>query len=234
MAGMNGKAEILGYSIGIGELNAVQLIEKAGRTCYQSQSKIKGDLAEKFVRMIIKRGHESVLEHSLVTVRFSGCSRVFTHQLVRHRLMAVSQESQRYVDEAGFFDKDYYVIPLGVREAGEETVLWYLEKMRQLDNYYKELQQILIKAKRDGKIKNGGSINEDARFLLPNAVCSEIVVSCNFREWRHIFKLRCNKQAQWEIREVLLDLLKKFQKLFSPVFEDFFINEEKKCVELIK
>lgn len=232
MPGKEGRAEILGYNMGIGGENSLQLIEKAGRVAYRSQEKISDDSAEKFVAMLRNAGHESVLEHSWVMVRFTGCSRTFTHQLVRHRLMSITQESQRYVDEAGFFAKDYFVIPLRVKEAGGEAIAWYLDKMRQIDGWYKELQEILKKAKKEGKIKTQGLVNEDARFLLPNAVCSEIVVSCNFREWRHIFKLRCDRFAQWEIRKVMLNLLKQFKKIFPVIFDDFIINKGGEYIEL--
>lgn len=229
MAGMKGKAEIIGYGIGIAGENPIQLIEKAGRTCYKSYDKITDDSAAKFVGMLRKLGHESVIEHSWVAVRFIGCSRAFTHQLVRHRLMAISQESQRYCDESGFFQNDYFVIPPSLEEAG--LVDWYCGKLKQIDGWYRELQEMLKEAIKAGKTK--GKVNEDARFLLPNAVCSEIVISCNFREWRHIFKMRTDIRAQWEIRYATIDLLREFQKLFPVVFDDFHIAEDGKSAKKI-
>jgi len=228
--GMNGKAEILGYSTGITGAGPIQLIEQAGRTCYKSQGKITNDSAAKFVLMLRKLGHESVIEHSWVAVRFTGCSRAATHQLVRHRLMAISQESQRYCDESGFFFNNYYVVPPSIIEAG--LLDWYRERLKQIDGWYKELQEKLKEAIKAGKTK--GKVNEDARFLLPNAVCSEIVISCNFREWRHIFKMRTDIHAQWEIRYVMVDTLKQFQKLFPVVFDDFKIAEDGKSAALTK
>ena len=193
MSGKKGEAKILGYSIGINGENQIQLIETAGRTCYKSHDKITDDSAVRFVKKLRDIGHESVIEHSWVAVRFTGCSRAFTHQLVRHRLMAISQESQRYCDE-------------------------------QIDDWYQELQVKLKEAIKAGKTR--GKVNEDARFILPNAVCSEIVISCNFREWRHIFKMRTDIYAQWEIRYVMVDLLRQFQKLFPVVFDDFEISDD--------
>lgn len=230
MPGRIGKAEILGYSIGALGETPLQLIEQAGRTCYKSFEKITDDSAGRFVEMLRRSGHESVLEHSWAGVRFTGCSRAFTHQLVRHRLMAISQESQRYCDESGFFENDYYVIPPSIESAG--LTEWYLEKLRLINQWYKELQEGLKEAIKSGKVK--GKVNEDARFLLPNAVCSEIVISCNFREWRHIFKMRTDLHAQWEIRSVIIDLLKKFQQKFPVVFDDFIISEDGQSAKLVE
>lgn len=228
-AGRKGEAEILGYSIGVSGATPIQLIETAGRTCYKSHEKITNDSAEKFVKMLRDIGHESVIEHSSATVRFTGCSRAFTHQIVRHRLAAFSQESQRYCDEAGFFQNDYFVIPPSIKEAG--LAKWYCDKLKKIDGYYQELQKKLKDAIKEGKTK--GKVNEDARFLLPNAVCSQIVTTANFREWRHIFKMRTDTHAQWEIRYVMTHLLKQFQKLFPIVFDDFKIAEDNKSAKKI-
>ncbi|OGM91145.1 thymidylate synthase, flavin-dependent [Candidatus Wolfebacteria bacterium RIFCSPLOWO2_01_FULL_38_11] len=213
---------MLGYSIGINGENQIQLIETAGRTCYKSHDKITDDSAVRFVKKLRDIGHESVIEHSWVAVRFTGCSRAFTHQLVRHRLMAISQESQRYCDEKGFYKNDYFVIPPSIEESGLSD--WYCDKLKQIDDWYQELQVKLKEAIKAGKTR--GKVNEDARFILPNAVCSEIVISCNFREWRHIFKMRTDIYAQWEIRYVMVDLLRQFQKLFPVVFDDFEISDD--------
>ena len=102
--------------------NAVQAIELAGRTCYRSEERITDESATKFVRAIRKSGHHSVLEHAYATFVIEGGSRAMTHQLVRHRLMAISQESQRYCDEAGIYSNQYYVIPKSVRDARYEMV----------------------------------------------------------------------------------------------------------------
>lgn len=229
MPGRKGAVEILGFAIGVNKEAPIQLIEMAGRTAYKSGDKITDYSAVKFVEMIRKLGHESVIEHSSATVRFTGCSRAFTHQLVRHRLMAITQESQRYCDESGFFQNDYFVVPPSLEEAG--LVDWYCGKLKQIDNWYKELQEKLKEAIKAGKTK--GKVNEDARFLLPNAVCSEIVVTCNFREWRHIFKMRTDTHAQWEIRYVMVDLLRQFQELFPVIFDDFKIAENGRSAKKI-
>jgi thymidylate synthase (FAD) len=172
--------------------NAEKVIEKAGRTCYLSFDKIGANSAEEFIRRLIKMGHESPLEHAYATFRIKNCSRAMTHQLVRHRLMSFSQQSQRYVDEEQFD----YVIP---ETMPEEFVADYRNDMDTIQKMYAKWRQRGLK-------------KEDARYVLPNACTSEIVVSANFREWRHILKIRLSKKAQWEIRNVctiIRDILKE-------------------------
>ncbi|MBI2628263.1 MAG: FAD-dependent thymidylate synthase [Candidatus Niyogibacteria bacterium] len=184
----------------------------------------------------IKYTLEEKLKHWWLAIRFKGGSRAFTHQLVRHRLCAISQESQRYCDEAGFYNNEYYVIPDSLKELSNVKLMdligdgnmennltlgeWYKSNMLLIDNWYRNLQNFLKLAKEKGLIKMG-KVNEDARFLLPNAVCSEIVVSANLEEWRHIFKMRCDSHAQWEIRDFAMMVLKKAKSLFPGVFNDF-------------
>jgi thymidylate synthase (FAD) len=171
---------------------AQKVIEQAGRTCYMSMDKIDNDSQSGFIKRLIKMGHESPLEHSYATFRIKNCSRAMTHQLVRHRLMAISQQSQRYVDEEDFS----YVVP--------ETMP--AELVDEFNNDMKTIQAMYQKWREKGLKK------EDARFVLPNACTSEIVVSANFREWRHILSVRTDKGAQWEIRRaanLILDILKQ-------------------------
>jgi len=176
---------------------AVMVIENAARTCYQSEP--AGEVGE-LVRKLIKSGHHSVLEHAYCTFRINGCSRAMTHQLVRHRLMAISQQSQRYVKE----DQFDFVIPPAIEDRHKDMFEGY---MRLIQNMYNEL-------------KLRGIRNEDARFVLPNACQSEIVVSFNFREARHIFEVRCDKHAQWEIRAAAKEMLKILNEEAPSVFED--------------
>lgn len=186
-------------------------IERAGRTCYQSEKgPITKETAEKFVRMLIKRGHESVIEHSLLTVKFLNCSRGFTHELVRHRLASFSQESTRYVD---YDDKIACVLPFH-RNPDEAIVLSEKEQItprEMLENIWRYYQGL----------RKAGWTPEDARQILPNALVSEIVVSANFREWRHIFEMRTQKAAHWEIRLVMVKLLEELKQIIPVVFEDF-------------
>jgi len=182
--------------------NAARVIEEAGRTCYLSFDKVSDESAKKFIRMIIKSGHHSVLEHASATFRIKGGSRAFTHQIVRHRLASFSQQSQRYVEETAF----RYVTPPAIAQNPQA-----LEIYKKLMNHSQEAYT---------KLKAIGMRKEDARYVLPNAAVSEIVVSANFREWRHLLGLRKEKAAQWEIREICSEMLRQLAEEVPIVFED--------------
>jgi len=182
--------------------NAEKLIEEAGRTAYQSQDKITDESAPKFIKMLIGRGHTSVLEHASATFKISDVSRAFSHQLVRHRIASYTQKSQRYVNEKEFD----YVIPDTIKN-NEKALEIFKFMMGEINWNYQELQKLGIR-------------NEDARFLLPNACTTEIVITTNFREWRHIIKLRTDKAAQWEIRNVCNEILKVLKEKAPSCFED--------------
>lgn len=177
-----------------------QVIEQAGRTCYLSFDRIEEDSCSGFIRRLIKMGHESPLEHAYATFRIRNCSRAMTHQLVRHRLMAVSQQSQRYVNEDSFA----YVVPEGMPA---EFVDDFHQDMKAIQQMYR-------------KWRDRGLRKEDARFVLPNACVSEIVVSADFREWRHIFKLRTSAKAQWEIRDACRAMLAILKDQALACFDD--------------
>lgn len=180
--------------------NPEQVVEQAARTCYRSVDKATTDSASSLLPKLLAMGHESPFEHAYATFRITDCSRAMTHQLVRHRLMAVSQRSQRYVSEKNFD----YVIPPSVKP---EDVAEFERDMESIREMYR-------------KWKNKGLRNEDARFVLPNACTSEIMISANFREFRHIFKVRCSQHAQWEIREACLAMLKELHKHAPHIFAD--------------
>jgi len=181
-----------------------KVIEQAGRTCYLSFDRIEEDSDASFIRRLLKMGHESPLEHAYATFRVRNCSRAMTHQLVRHRLMSVSQQSQRYVDE----DQFAYVLP---ETLPPEHVEDFHRDMRTIQEMYR-------------KWRDRGLRKEDARFVLPNACVSEIVVSANFREWRHIFSLRLSPKAQWEIRNACLKMLAILKQHAPACFEDILTN----------
>ena len=193
--------------------NAEKLIEAAGRTSYMSFDKQGQDSEKRFVRMLVKSGHHSVLEHAHATFRISGASRSFTHQLVRHRLCSIIQQSQRYVDESNF----NYIEPDSIKKNREAHSVFvdFMDKAREA---YLKLNGLKIK-------------KEDARYVLPNAVESQVVVSANFREWRHVIDLRGKAQAQWEIRRVAIEILKILRKHAPNVFGDFEIDEEKEIIK---
>ena len=180
--------------------NAEKVIEEAGRTCYLSFDKIGATSAEDFIRRLIKLGHESPLEHAYATFRIKNCSRAMTHQLVRHRLMAVSQQSQRYVNEERF----EYVVPQTITDE-------------YIDDYHNDMDTI---RQMYSKWRQRGLKKEDARYVLPNACMSEIVVSANFREWRHILKTRLSPKAQWEIRNVCTIIWNILKENVGNCFEE--------------
>jgi len=168
--------------------------------------------AAKFIAMIIRQGHLSVLEHASATVRFQGGSRAFTHQLVRHRMAAFTQQSQRYVGEERF----QAVVPPSIEQC-EPALVLFSETMEKIQDVYRRLKDMGIR-------------NEDARFVLPNSVTSEIVVTTNLREWRHIVEERGKPNAQWEIRSAAVQLVKIFEKRIPSVFFDFEVDDVKGIV----
>ncbi len=196
--------------------DAEKLIEIAGRTSYLSFDKQGKDTEKAFIRMLIKNGHFSVLEHAYATFRISGVSRAFTHQLVRHRLCSYTQQSQRYVDESNF----NYIEPDSVRDHPKAHSI-FTNFMNEAKKVYSELQRLGVK-------------NENARFVLPNAVESQIAVTANFREWRHIIGLRGNPDAQWEIRRVAIEILRILKNHAPTVFEDFEIDRKNEVIKRVK
>ncbi len=188
-------------------------IERLGRICYKSEGKITSDSAEAFIKSRIG-SHESVIEHSAMTVRFI-CDRGVTHELVRHRLCAFSQESTRYCNYRGGVT---FIIPPWFNEINEGeyktaidnissvTKVWFCS-MLDAEGWYKVLL-------------NAGQSPQQARSVLPNSTKTEIVMTANFREWRHIFKLRCANSAHPQMQEIMRPLLVKVKKLIPIIFDD--------------
>lgn len=186
--------------------DAEKIIEFAGRVSHESYERVTPESHIKFIRMLKKLGHESVFEHAVASFLISGVSRSLTHQLVRHRIASYTQKSQRYVDESNFD----YVIPDTIKR-NEASLNIYINFMDECKNIYKKLIDL-------------GIPKEDARFVLPNATKTEIVLTANFRELRHMIKLRGSKEAQWEIRKVFIEILKILKEHAPTVFEDFEIE----------
>ena len=180
----------------------LSIIELAGRTCYKSEKKITDKSSKKFVKMIISRGHESVIEHATASVRFIT-NRGVTHELVRHRLCSFSQESTRYVRYSGQME---FIKPVWLDRSTLTEQAWK-SAMKLAGYYYLFL------------LKHGWS-PEKAREVLPNSLKTEIIVTANLREWRHIFKLRTSKAAHPQIRELMLDCLEGFKKKIPIIFDD--------------
>jgi thymidylate synthase (FAD) len=183
----------------------LEIIEKAGRTCYKSEHRITPGSAEKFVKMIVDLHHETVIEHVIASVRFIT-NRGVTHELVRHRLCSFSQESTRYVK---YHDDMEFIKPVWWDQAN------YPEVNKTI---WREAMQVAEKAYRDALA--AGDKPEQARELLPNSLKTEIVVTANLREWRHIFALRCSNKAHPQIRALLLNCLQGFNAEIPAVFAD--------------
>lgn len=185
-------------------LEILKKIEKCGRTCYKSEDKITQESAEHFVKMLIRNGHLSVLEHVSITVRIIG-DRSMSHQLVRHRIASYSQESQRYCDY-GRSGKLQVVVPPDILESHVFNA--WLHQVAAAYKCYKVL--------RVGKIKA-----EDARSVLPNCTKTEVVTTYNLRQWRHVFAERAlNPHAQWQIKAIMRQALIVFSDNIPVVFDD--------------
>ena len=205
------------------EINGAEVmkfIERCGRTCYQSEKNITDDSAEKFVRNLIKRGHESVLEHFSCTFKII-CDRGVMAELTRHRLASFSVESTRYnnYDELTFIRPHLQSNTVGMKEEICEKALTknmsffvltniaWESKMRDVEEFYKNLI-------------GSGIQPEQARGFLPNSLKTEIVMTANLREWRTILKLRTAKAAHPQMRQVAGMILKILKEKLPVVFED--------------
>ena len=189
------KVTVLSFTI-----SPEELIETAGRTCYRS----KGVGSDTFIRNRIKEGHESIIEHASITFKIDGISRACSHQLVRHRIASYSQESQRYVD----MSEPEFVVPPSILESDDDFALSLWQAT--LD-YMTDVYQ---------RLREKGIRKEDARYLLPNATKTTIIVTMNFRALRNFFEVRCDKAAQWEIRELAMQMLDISYTLAPAVFGD--------------
>ncbi|MEM2118848.1 MAG: FAD-dependent thymidylate synthase [Candidatus Bathyarchaeia archaeon] len=180
-----------------------------------SPSKLFATLGSEKAKQLIKRvtgyGHGSVIEHASFTFSIEGVSRAMTHQLVRHRIASYTQQSQRYV---AYDTLEDYVTPPTV-EANDEAKKEYRKTLETISNAYKKLLDM-------------GVPKEDARFILPNAAKTNIIVTMNARELRHFFNVRCCARAQWEMREVATEMLRQVKKVTPALFE----NAGPSCVEL--
>lgn len=197
------------------KLNGAEIlrkIEQCGRTCYKSEEKATEHSASTFVAGIIKRGHESVLEHVSVTARFI-CDRGVSHEIVRHRIASYSQESTRYCNYSnGDFGGEITVIKPCFFDEGTDA--WYHWK-----NSCEEAEKAYF------NLLNWGSTPQEARSVLPNSLKTEIVMTCDLREWRHFFKLRCAPAAHPQMREVAIQLLHEFQETIPVIFDDLTFSE---------
>ena len=185
----------------------LQHIERCGRVCYKSEDKITDTSAQTFVGSIIKRGHEAVLEHASVTVKFV-VDRGVSQEIVRHRLAAYCQESTRYCNYSkdGFGGQVTFIQPNFLDRGTRGWELWVLA-CEQAEKAYFDLL-------------NWGCSPQEARAVLPNSLKTEVVMTANLREWRHFFKLRTAPAAHPQMREVTIPLLRRMQELIPVVFDD--------------
>jgi thymidylate synthase (FAD) len=186
--------------------DALFQIEDAGRTCYKSEDKMTTESGEKFVRTIVKSGHTGVLEQATASWRFV-CDRGISHELVRHRLASYCQESTRYCNYSkDKFGNEITVIePPGLSEV--ERWQWETNCLEAETKYFLMLE--------------AGAKPQIARSVLPTCLKTEIVMTCNFTEWRHVFKLRAvNPRAHPQIREIMMPVLAWFHKEYPVIVED--------------
>ena len=208
-----------------GGIEELKHIEKIGRVCYKSEGKIteNGESAKKFVKMLIDRGHEAMIEHSSLSVKFV-VDRGVSHELVRHRIASFAQESTRYVNYS-------------LEKFGNEINVIDIRDGINLDNKMKNMDSDTITAimgewclaiedaeKHYMKMIELGATPQIARSVLPNSTKTEITITANYREWRNFFKLRVPNTAHPQMREVTIPLLKELKRRLPIIFDD--IEEE--------
>lgn len=208
---INAKTEIL-TNISEGGIEELKLIELIGRTCYKSEDKIAedGSTARKFVKQLINSGHEAMLEHSLLTVKFT-VDRGITHELVRHRLFSFAQESTRYCNYSKdkFGNQITFIVP------------WYLN----FENLYEWKKACIEAEEAYFKMLKQGCTPQEARAVLPNSTKSDIIVSGNYRQWRHFFNLRAAEvtgKVHPQMKEVTVPLLEEVHNRIPIVFDDIW------------
>ena len=204
-----------------GGTKELQHIEKIGRICYKSEDYITedGESARKFVAMLIRNGHEAMIEHSFLSVKFT-VDRGVSHELVRHRIASFAQESTRYCNyakdkfgaECAFIDLEPGIMLDNKMKkmSGEEIALVMAEwtsAMEDAERHYMRLLEL-------------GATPQIARAVLPNSTKTEITVSANYREWRNFFKLRVPADVHPQMREVTIPLLKELKGMIPVIFDD--------------
>ena len=179
-----------------------EIVALGARLCYAQadveslRERVEAKDQAAFVERVMERGHLSVTEHASFTFAVEGVSRALLAQLTRHRIASFSVQSQRYVSMADGFD---YVVPPSISALGEDAEREFVSQMDQMHAWYCRWQEKLGGA--------GESANQDARFVLPNAAATRLLVTMNARELLHFFELRCCNRAQWEIREMAWQML---------------------------
>lgn len=195
-------------------LSPEELVSLSARLCYSRATvdtlseRVSAQDQSAYIRRVMDMGHESVLEHASFTFAVEGVSRVLLAQLTRHRLASFSVQSQRYVSYADGFG---YVIPPQIEALGAEAKARYEAQMRQMHEWYTGWQEQLAR---------GEHGNEDARFVLPGACETRLMMTMNVRELRHFFSLRMCSRAQWEIRALATEMHRRCMEIAPLLFED--------------
>lgn len=200
--------EILDMTGGFPEL-LMHLVEVAGRVCYKSEDKISEGSDQKFIKSVLGRGHEAVIEHGVVTCAIV-CDRGVSHEIVRHRLASYCQESTRYCNysKEGFGNQITVIEPCYLQKDTKAYQCW-LNACEEAESAYFDM---LLE----------GCTPQEARAVLPNSLKTEIVVTMNLREWRYFFKLRCAPAAHPQMREVAQMGLKLMYEALPIFFEDIY------------
>lgn len=208
-----------------GGIEELKHIERIGRVCYKSEDKISedGETAKKFVKMLIDRGHEAMIEHSSLSVKFT-VDRGVSHELVRHRIASFAQESTRYVNYSlDKFGNEINVIDInggikldakmnGMPDSIIDVILHeWIEAMQDAEKHYMRMIEL-------------GATPQIARSVLPNSTKTEITITANYREWRNFFKLRTAPTAHPSMREVAIPLLKELKNRLPIIFDDIEVN----------
>lgn len=202
-------------------IKELQHIEKIGRVCYKSEDKIleNGESARKFVKMLIDRGHEAMIEHSFLSIKFT-VDRGISHELVRHRIASFAQESTRYcnyarekfgsecsfIDLEGGIKLDNEMKKMSVEEITLVMNEWILA-MEDAEKHYMKMLEL-------------GATPQIARSVLPNSTKTEITITANYREWRNFFKLRTDTPAHPQMREITIPLLIELKNKIPVIFDD--------------
>ena len=210
-----------------GGIEELKHIEKIGRVCYKSEGNITedGESAKKFVKMLINRGHEAMIEHSSLSVKFV-VDRGISHELVRHRIASFAQESTRYVN----YSLDKFGNEINVIDIRNGIILD--NKMKNMDA--KTIELIInewLLAMEDAekhymKMIELGATPQIARSVLPNSTKTEITITTNYREWRNLFKLRVPNTAHPQMRQITIPLLKELQNKLPIIFDDIQVEEK--------
>lgn len=186
-------------------------IENCGRICYKSEHKITEDSYLTFAKNIVKRGHEAVIEHCSISVKFI-CDRGVSHEIVRHRVASYCQESTRYCNysKEDFQSEITVIDPVFLEKGTRGYALWEANCQVAEHTYFELL--------------NWGCSPQEARAVLPNSLKTEIVMTANLRERRHFLKLRTSKAAHPQIREIAIPLLKELKERIPVIFDDIEVQ----------